>query len=222
MAASDRHSGNPFPLRSFLISARARGRRDLLARAPAAWEPSDLGTHREWMMMKRMTWAGAAAVALLMATFGAGNLQAQASTASTDEGDRIAKAEKLESEARDAASDRESFGDAIRLYREAADLRGDDPGAIADLIMAGKLAYYVGHKGQAVDHLARAGEIALEWGDVLTAAQSFLDAAWVADREGHDAEAYELGRRAEKLSASPLIQRQERVSILSRIADLMD
>jgi hypothetical protein len=173
-------------------------------------------------MMKRMTWAGAAAVALLMATFGAGNLQAQTSTTSTDEGDRIAKAEKLESEARDAASDRESFGDAIRLYREAADLRGDDPGAIADLIMAGKLAYYVGHKGQAVDHLARAGEIALEWGDVLTAAQSFLDAAWVADREGDDAEAYELGRRAEKLSASPLIQRQERVSILNRIADLMD
>ena len=151
MAASDRHSGNPFPLRSFLISARARGRRDLLARAPAAWEPSDLGTHREWMMMKRMTWAGAAAVALLMATFGAGNLQAQASTTSTNEGDRIAKAEKLESQARDAASDRESFGAAIRLYREAADLRGDDPGAIDDLIMAGKLAYYVGHKGQAVD-----------------------------------------------------------------------
>ncbi|HSG47705.1 MAG TPA: hypothetical protein VLA43_07845 [Longimicrobiales bacterium] len=172
--------------------------------------------------MTMTKWTGGAVVALLAAGLMAGGAQAQAVSATGDEEIRVEKAQALEAAAREAAEVRAAFREASRLYRQAAEIRGDQPEAAQSLMMAGALAYYVGSEGQAIKDLTRAGELALAWGDVVTAAQAFLDASWVAAKEGRQNDAAELGRRAERLSASPLIQRQERGAILNRIGDLLN
>lgn len=165
-------------------------------------------------------WGRTALAVLVAAGLGTGGLRAQATAPGSDEPERLARAQELVKQAEEATKDRDSFGTAARLYREAADLRGTHPDAVKPLILAGTLSYYTGREGQAIDDLARAGELALAFGDVVTAADSFLDAAWVAERDGRDARAIELGRRAEMLSSSPLIQRRERASILNRLAQI--
>lgn len=167
-------------------------------------------------------WSGGAVVALMAAGLLVGDAQAQAVSVVGDEEARVEKAQALEVAAKEAAEVRAAFREASRMYRQAAEIRGDQPEAAHSLMMAGALAYYVGSKGQAITDLTQAGELALAWGDVVTAAQAFLDASWVAAKEGRERDALELGRRAERLSASPLIQRQERGAILGRIGDLLN
>lgn len=168
-------------------------------------------------MKMHTRWTLTALAVLLVAAPG---LEAQSAAPATDEAKRVALAEKLEQQARDASADMETFGKASSLYREAAETLGDHPDAADHLVHAGRLAYYTGDRGRAIEDFRAAGEQALEWGDVLVAAQAFLDAAWVAAEEERGTEARELAQRAERLSSSPLIQRQERASLLSRIADL--
>ncbi len=172
--------------------------------------------------MKRMNWGGFSALALTLTVFGASAAQAQAISDNSDESQRAEQAYELEQQAKVASQSVRDFSRAAYLYRQAAEARGDSPEAVEDLIMAGTLAYYVGRKGQAISDLAQAGDQALAWGDVVTAAESFLDAAWIAQAEGRNDRALELGRKAERLSNSPLIQRGERVALLSRIAELQD
>lgn len=164
-------------------------------------------------------WREGVLIAVLAAATTAGDLQAQSMAPAGDEAVRTEQARSLESQAGEAARTQSSFGKAARLYREAAEARSGQPEAVQDLMMAGALSYYTGREGQAIRDLVKAGELALEWGDVMTAAQAFLDAAWVAGKDGRTDDATELGRRAERLSASPLIQRQERSAILSRIGE---
>jgi tetratricopeptide (TPR) repeat protein len=168
--------------------------------------------------MKTQTrWTLAALAALLV---GVPGLEAQSTAPATDEAKRIALAEQLEQQAQEATKEIKNFKKASSLYREAAKTLGDHPDAANHLVQAGRLAYYTGDEGRAIEDFRTAGEQALEWGDVLVAAQSFLDAAWIAAEEERGAEAIELAQRAERLSSSPLIERQERASLLSRIADM--
>lgn len=168
--------------------------------------------------MKVQTKWGMTALAVLLV--GASGVEAQTASPTTDEAQRIAKAEQLEHRAAEASQHMESFKEASSLYREAAETLGDHPDAANHRVQAARLAYYSGDEGRAIQDFRAAGEQALEWGDVLVAAQSFLDAAWIAAEEDRDGEAYELAQRAERLSSSPLIERQERASLLSRIADM--
>ncbi len=167
--------------------------------------------------MKKHTKWGLAALAAV--AVGASGVEAQAASPIGDEAERIALAEHLESQAVEASQHVKSFKKASSLYREAAETLGDHPDAAEHLVQAARLAYYTGDERRAIQDFRAAGEQALEWGDVMTAAQSFLDAAWVAAEEERGEEALELAHRAEKLSSSPLIQRQERASLRSRIAD---
>lgn len=167
-------------------------------------------------MKKHTQWGFAALAALAV---GASGIEAQAASPVIDEAERVALAEYLEDQAVEASQDLKSFKKASSLYREAAETLGDHPDAAEHLVQAARLAYYTGDERQAIQDFRAAGEQALAWGDVLIAAQSFLDAAWVAAEEDRGAEAVELAHRAEKLSSSPLIQRQERASLMSRIAD---
>jgi tetratricopeptide (TPR) repeat protein len=168
--------------------------------------------------MKMQTrWTLTALTALLV---GAPGLEAQSAAPVTDEAKRVALAGQLAQQARDASEEMDTFKEASSLYRQAAETLGDHPDAADHLVHAGRLAYYTGDERRAIEDFRAAGERALEWGDVLVAAQAFLDAAWVAAEEERGAEAMELAQRAERLSSSPLIQRQERASLLSRIADL--
>ncbi len=167
--------------------------------------------------MKKHTQWGLAALAAL--AVGASGVEAQAASPVIDEAERVALAEYLEDQAVDASQNLKSFKEASSLYREAAETLGDHPDAAEHLVQAARLAYYTGDERRAIEDFRAAGEQALAWGDVMVAARSFLDAAWVAAEEDRGAEAVELAHRAEKLSSSPLIQRQERASLLSRIAD---
>jgi hypothetical protein len=169
-------------------------------------------------MTTRTRWALTAMAGLLLSAPSVA--QAQSSTTVSDEADREARAHEMVVKAEEASQDINSFREAAFLYRQAAETLGDHPESAHNLVQAGRLAYYTGREGQAIDDFEAAGESALAWGDVVTAAESFLDAAWVAAGENRGSEALTLARRAEKLSSSPLIQRQERVALLSRIADL--
>jgi hypothetical protein len=129
------------------------------------------------------------------------------------------EASEVERQAHEATGEIDNWGKASRLYRRAAHLRDDDPSAAKNYRMAGLLAFYSGHESDAVDDLTRAAETALEWGDLGSAARSFLDAAWVAESDGHDADAFLLAQRAERLARSPLLAAQDRADLLRRITD---
>ncbi len=129
----------------------------------------------------------------------------------------IERATQLEAKAQSLLADMEDWGDAGKLLREAAMARPDgDPQAIQDLRQAAKLAYYTGEEKQAMRQLEALGSRALNEGDVLTAATSFAEAAWIAAHEGEGAKALELSERAQKLSHSPLLAAADRRSIRDR------
>ena len=110
------------------------------------------------------------------------------------------------------------FDKAASLYRKAAGLRLEgDPQGIRNLLHAGRLSYYTGAVARAADDLARAGRIAMEYGDVTTAVKAYLDAAWAADAAGDGAEALEFATRAQRLAQSPLLAHEQRSALLSRI-----
>ena len=128
------------------------------------------------------------------------------------------KAAELESQAQHLTNDIRGFKSAASLYRKAASLRVEgDPQGIRDLIKAGRLHFYVGKAGHATNDLANAGRIALQFGDVVTAAQAYLDAAYAADADGNRAKALDLATRAQRLAQSPLIDAAERAALLARI-----
>jgi tetratricopeptide (TPR) repeat protein len=158
--------------------------------------------------MNRLKTGGAAIIALVTA------LQAAPAQAQ----DKAAKASELEYQAQEYAADVDGFGKAASLYRKAANLRLEgDPQGIRDLIKAGRLWFYVGRADRAAADLAKAGRIAHEYGDVVTAARAYLDAAWAADASGNGARAFDLATKAQRLAQSPLLARQERVRLLARI-----
>lgn len=163
------------------------------------------------------TWTRGVGVALAAMVMSAGVASAQyAAPAETGTDPEVTE---LERRAQEATSEFEDWGKASRLYRRAAELRDGDPSAASHFRLAGLLAYYSGHESDAVDDLRRAGETALEWGDLRSAARSFLDAAWVAKADGDGADAFQLAQRAERLARSPLLEAQDRAALLRRITD---
>ena len=164
-----------------------------------------------------MTWTRGVGVVFAALAMSAGVASAQYA-APAETGAEI-EATEIERQAQEATQEIGDWGKASRLYRRAAALRDDDPSAAKHYRMAGLLAYYSGHESDAVDDLTRAGEAALEWGDLRAAARSFLDAAWVAGFDGHESEAFQLAQRAERLARSPLLAAQDRADLLRRITD---
>jgi hypothetical protein len=107
---------------------------------------------------------------------------------------------------------------AADLYRRAAALRpSGDPVAVKDLIQSARFAFYGGKPDQALKDFAFAAETALRLGDILAAAESFTDAAWVAKqvRDGTQAVRYTL--RARELTSSPRLNEIDRARLLARL-----
>ncbi|MEQ9569644.1 MAG: hypothetical protein RLN75_05595 [Longimicrobiales bacterium] len=163
------------------------------------------------------TWRNSAilAIATLALTTGAAAGQYAAPTNDRAGGDA---AEYLR-QAQAAVDEDQDWGKASVLFAKAAELQTDDPAAARSWRLSGLLAYYAGREGRAIDALERSAEAALAWGDVATAARSFLDAAWVARHDGDDRRTLELAQRGERLASSPLLARAERAELMSRIAD---
>ena len=109
--------------------------------------------------------------------------------------------------------------DAARLHRQSADLRApDDPLAFRCLSDAAALAYAVNDRTGARNDMAEAAGQALARGDLSSAAQAYLDAAWIAQEQKNPRQVWELGHRAELLAASPLLAEPDRMAILQRIS----
>lgn len=159
-------------------------------------------------------WGMGAIVALSAALSGPTGLDAQIASAT---GDQV-RAANLEKQAETLATSRAGFDEAEGLFRKAADLRDGTLQAVSPRRMAGRLAYYLGNLDRAYRDFEEAGETALEWGDVVNAANAFLDAAWVARENGQGRQAVAMLSRARKLSHSPLIAAVDRRALEGRIA----
>lgn len=132
----------------------------------------------------------------------------------------VRRAQELEARAwsyRHLVEERER---AAALYREAAELRpADDPMKARNLRDAARMAHYAGDDRQALADAEAAARAALRRGDLMTAGEAYLDAAWLAARRG-DAERTERFLDDTRLLAtSPHLCREERERLLSRIAD---
>ncbi|MCI0435757.1 MAG: hypothetical protein L0271_19260 [Gemmatimonadetes bacterium] len=126
----------------------------------------------------------------------------------------------LESRAQSLFPVPKKYGEAAKLYLQAADLRvAGDPQRVADLMMASRLSYYNGRTSRAWEIMKRAAEEALATGDVINAAHAFVDASFLAKEAGAMTEVVALIERAQLLTASPLLDTNDRAAIRARIGD---
>lgn len=140
--------------------------------------------------------------------------QARFATDATD----VARAEALEAKAEALYQSPGKYKQAARLHEQAAGLRpAGDEKRWTGLRQAARLYYYAGSASQSRAAMVRAADEAMAAGDVITAASTYLDAAFLFRETGRGAEAAELVRKAQLLSNSPLLSRQDRNAILSRI-----
>lgn len=108
--------------------------------------------------------------------------------------------------------------EAARLHLEEVRFRSwSDPEAVDALVMAANLFNYANQPLTAKKVMERAAERAIAIGDVLTAAQAFTNAAFLAHKVGSTSETQRLGRKAVLLSQSPLIDPQQRTAIRNRL-----
>jgi hypothetical protein len=141
--------------------------------------------------------------------------------ATAQDGWSVQRAESMEAEAQSLSDQRHKWEKAAWLYRSAASLRPQgDLVAVEDLQWAGKLAWYTGDASQALTDLEQAAERAMEGGDVFTAANLLVDAAWVATRSGKHERATELSRQAQVHAASPILSDEVRRRVTDRVIDL--
>jgi len=131
------------------------------------------------------------------------------------------EAHELEIQARQLAENHQAYAEAAELYRKAAKLYGPSVKAAEAYHLAGKMAFY-DRDNRATDDMTRAGEMAAEFGHVALAAQSFLDGAWLAQREGLSRTAVELATRADRLADSPLLAEVDREALKRRIVERAD
>lgn len=125
---------------------------------------------------------------------------------------------ELQQRATALEADRQRWAEAARLHERAAELTArQDPSSYRSLVQAARLRYYTWRKQSAGVLFAKAGELALEWGDVISAAHALLDAAVISTEMRDDHRAHQLVQRARQLAASPLLSAQERASMLARI-----
>jgi hypothetical protein len=128
------------------------------------------------------------------------------------------QAEKLEQRAKDLFSQPERYGRAAKLLQRAAATREiGDPERIRDLQLASRLSYYKGDEGKALVLMRKSAEEALATGDVIVAANRYVDAAFLAKSAGQVDEATEMVKKATLLAGSPLIDVASRSAILTRV-----
>jgi len=144
-------------------------------------------------------------------------LPQQVSAANVYGPDEIEEARKVLVEARRAANTPDGYAEASRLYRRAAELFGEHPEAVDAWAWAGRLSWYTGAE-TAISDFDNAGELALQFGDVGSAASSFLDAAFAAGKHGQREMAAQLVERAADLAQSPYLGDREKDRLMARVA----
>jgi hypothetical protein len=156
--------------------------------------------------------------AVLLGVALAAPVQAQTAARFASTATDVARAAELESQAVALYESPRSFKRAARLHEQAAELRpAGDLVRIDDLRQAARLYHYAGSTGKARDLMVRAADAALAAGDVVSAAETYLDAAFLYQEAGMNAEVTTLVKKAQLLTNSPLITARDRTAILSRI-----
>ncbi len=112
----------------------------------------------------------------------------------------------------------ERWGEAADLHRQAAEnLTKNDAGQFFGYSRAALLYFYAGELPAARRSMEDAAEVAAATGDALTAANAFVDAAFIAVAEGYDGKQREFVGEAEELIESPVLTDEDRSAILARI-----
>jgi hypothetical protein len=125
----------------------------------------------------------------------------------------VARAEAL-----DVGQNREGYLMQARLYRTAAELRGDDSASVTEFRMAAWTYYAGGDSTVALRMMTRAAQLADNLGDVERAVDSYLNAALIAQSGGRHAELVASLRQADGLLASPRFAAERRVALRKHIA----
>jgi hypothetical protein len=129
-----------------------------------------------------------------------------------------AQAEKLEQKAMALYTQPDRYCKAARLLRRAARERPlGDPVRVHDLQVASQLLYYRGKESQALALMQQSAAEALAMGDVIAAANRYVDAAFMAKATSNGNAALEMVQKATLLAGSPLIDVASRTAILTRV-----
>lgn len=133
--------------------------------------------------------------------------------AATERADSLyAKAERQEIQSKS------QFAKTAALYERSAELRspGDDK-RFESLVMAARLRYGHGDRRRAADDMEQAAEEAAIRGDVVNAAVSYLDAAFLAVELRQRDRAVKHVRAARLLTHSPLLTDAQRLELRVRL-----
>ena len=129
-----------------------------------------------------------------------------------------ARADKFHDEALALPTETRLALKAAKLHERSAALRDEsDPQAATCLRSAAFLRYYAGSRRASADLMEKAADRAAGIGDVARAADSYIDAAYIAQELKDVSRARELAHRAELLSNSPLITDVQRAALRARI-----
>jgi len=110
------------------------------------------------------------------------------------------------------------WAEAGELHEAAArELTRNDAGQFFGFNRAALLYLYAGETGRSRRAMERAASVAEATGDVLTAANSWVDAAFIAVAEGFPGKRRQFVTRARGLAESDLLSADESASILARI-----
>lgn len=130
----------------------------------------------------------------------------------------VARAIKLHQKAVALYSQPEFAAEAARLHVQEAKLRSNgDPEAVENLMMAARLYGYAKLPRDARSTMEQAAERALKLGDVSTAAQAFLQAAFFAVDEKNADQTIRLAKKTMWVTKSPLLSAEQREAVRSRI-----
>ena len=162
--------------------------------------------------MKRMTCTFLVAATLATPAFA--YAQSQSGLKATSE----TRADQLHRKAVSLHGERSRLEEAANLHKWSAKLREPgDPRAFEGFALAAHLFVYAGKLRQAGETMEQAAKFALDRGDVVNAARSYLEAAFIAERERKPNDVLKMARRAELLANSPALAGAERDAILTRI-----
>jgi hypothetical protein len=149
-----------------------------------------------------------------------GSAEAQQIKARVPVGEPVAAAaaDRLKAEAEALYVTPRAYKRAASLHEEEARLRPvSDPRMVEALRQSGRLYTYAGNPAKGRALMQEAAETALRRGDVLLAAHSYLDAAFLALRARDVERALTLAKSADMLSWSPLLEASDRLGIVRRI-----
>jgi len=131
-----------------------------------------------------------------------------------------AAADKLHDEAMAMPTETRLANKMAKLHERSAALRDEgDPQAATCLRSAAFLRYYSGGRQASANLMERAAERSANIGDVARAADSYVDAAYIAQELKEVDRARAFAHKAVLLANSPLLTDTQRASIRSRIGE---